>query len=122
MHDDATAILRSYTEEALAKSRKDGPKRILTVNMDNRMSTTDSAEEEKKENGSEVGTESSMGELASFSEDQLVKELARRRADRYRLAGAMKRIDDDDGPYDPTGQVCSLNGGNGMIPCRELME
>jgi tRNA(Ile)-lysidine synthase TilS/MesJ len=112
MHDDATAILRSYAEEALAKSRKD----------DRKKSRTDGAEEEeKKENGTEMDTESAVGGLSSWSDDQLVRELSRRRADRYRLAGAMKRVDDDE-PYDPTGQVCSLNGGNGTIPCRELME
>ena len=59
--------------------------------------------------------------LAGASEEELVRELARRRAERFRLAGAMGRINGDDEP-DPTGQVCSLNGGNGTIPCRELME
>ena len=58
--------------------------------------------------------------LADASEDELVRELARRKADRYRLTGSMqKRLVD---PEDPTGQVCTLNGGNGTIPCRELME
>lgn len=114
MHDDATAILRSYAEEALAKSRKDDHKKSRTHGVE---------EEEKKENGTEMDTESesAFGGLSSLSDDQLVRELSRRRADRYRLAGAMKRVDDDE-PYDPTGQVCSLNGGNGTIPCRELME
>ena len=111
MNDDSTAILRSYTEEALAKSRTN----------EHRKNRTESLEEEKKENGTDVDTDSPIDGLSSYSEAQLVKELARRRADRYRLAGAMKRVDDDE-PYDPTGQVCSLNGGNGSIPCRELME
>ena len=111
MHDDSTAILRSYTEEALAKSRT----------SEHRKSRTHSPEEEKKENGTEVDADSAVDGLLSYSEAQLVKELARRRAERYRLAGAMKRIDDDE-PFDPTGQACSLNGGNGSIPCRELME
>lgn len=107
MHDDATAILRSYTEEALDKSRKESHKKIRSTD------TTYQTEEEKKTCGSESG-------LGDFSDDALVKELARRRAQKHRLAGAMKRVDDDDD--DPTGQVCTLNGGNGSIPCRELME
>jgi hypothetical protein len=36
------------------------------------------------------------------------------------MAPNARTIKDDDD--DPTGQVCSLNGGNGTIPCRELME
>ena len=74
-------------------------------------------EEEKKVE--EVPPPSSS--LADASEEELVRELARRRAERFRLAGAMGRLNGDDEP-DPTGQVCSLNGGNGTIPCRELME
>ena len=65
--------------------------------------------------------------LASASEEELIAELAKRRAVKYRMAGAMKRLPDDgsgaDGSIeDPTGQMCSLTGGDGMIPCRELME
>jgi len=112
MHDESTALLRSYTEEALAKSRKD----------DRKKGRSDPApEEEKKENGIDMDPERVVDGLEAFSDADLVRELARRRADRYRLAGAMKRVDDDE-PYDPTGQMCTLNGGNGTIPCRELME
>jgi hypothetical protein len=49
-------------------------------------------------------------------------ELARRKAEKYRLAGAMSRHVEDGGPVDPTGQVCTLDGRDGNIPCRELME
>ena len=67
--------------------------------------------------------------LADATEEELVKELARRRAERFRLSGAMKRgggggdgVGVGDDASDPTGQVCSLRGGPGSIPCSELME
>ena len=70
--------------------------------------------------------------LSDASEDDLIAELARRKAEKYKWSGASpdnKREggpagNDDDGTSmmeDPTGQVCSLNGGDGSIPCRELM-
>ena len=111
MHDDATAILRSYTEEALAKSRKD-----------NRIK-----KERERKSAKEAGiskaadtAENIPSSLKDATEESLVRELARRRAERFRLAGAMPGKSNDN--YDPTGQVCTLNGGNGSIPCRELME
>lgn len=134
MHDDATAILRSYTEEALDKSRKETHRKTKSRQQgDNsrqgkraRPNGVSEGEEEKKESTpehfeSKTATSATSQALADFGEEELVRELARRRAERFRLAGAMKRVDDED-EYDPTGQVCSLNGGNGTIPCRELME
>ena len=118
MHDDATAILRSYTEEALAKSRKETRKKLTPSQKDTTATkispmVTDSPKKGKGQSSMEMATE-----------EELVHELARRRAERYRLAGAMapnaRMMKDNDD--DPTGQVCSLNGGNGTIPCRELME
>ena len=42
---------------------------------------------------------------------------------KYKLTGAGKRLSPaEESIEDPTGQMCSLNGGDGMIPCRELME
>eukprot|EP00934_Nitzschia_sp_Nitz4_P002828 Nitzschia sp. Nitz4//scaffold107_size73032//38978//44923//NITZ4_005762-RA/size73032-processed-gene-0.110-mRNA-1//1//CDS//3329532599//2818//frame0 len=89
MHDDSTAILRSYTEEALAKSRRDKGGKKATPS-----STSKKIQETTTE---EIGN---AALLSSASEEELVRELARRRADRYRLAGSMKRVDEDD----PTGQ------------------
>ena len=122
MHDDATAIMRSYTEEAIAKSRKGIKKKPSDYS--------------KKDKGSNVGADQTKSSIMNItaddsgnkstnledaSEEMLIRELARRRADKYRLAGAMARHSPD-AQGDPTGQVCSLNGGNGTIPCRELME
>ena len=63
----------------------------------------------------------SLLSLTSASDEQLIAELARRRAGKYKLAGAMKRLtknyDDDDQklPADEFGQMCSLRGGGGLI-------
>lgn len=106
MHDDATSILRCYTDEVVSKSRKNNNQEVMcSADQENLKRTT-----------SEV--------LGEVTEEDLVKELARRKADRFRLSGSMKRVDDGDesGIPDPTGQMCSLNGGNGTIPCVELME
>jgi hypothetical protein len=135
MHDDATAILRSYTEEALAKSRKvpNSKKRLIQrTGEKNKLYEGDkvekhdppsgNAEPMKPQTASNAAAAQPMENatvLVDASEEELVRELARRRAKRFRLAGAMKRLQDDE---DPTGQVCTLNGGNGSIPCRELME
>jgi hypothetical protein len=114
MHEDATAIMRCYTQEALARSRKENhPKRK-------------GPEKTPHAIGLAVDRPSSDSlMLKEASEEDLVRELARRKAESFRLSGAMKRSDDNDDPTgipDPTGQVCTLNGGNGSIPCRELME
>eukprot|EP00980_Cylindrotheca_fusiformis_P001999 scaffold443_cov125-Cylindrotheca_fusiformis.AAC.48 len=118
MHDDATAILRSYTEEAIAKSRKVPSGRTAKDGV-NLGPNCDSLKD-YHHNVTESSSCLSQGALQQLSEDDLVRELARRRAERFRLAGAMPGKGND--PTDPTGQVCTLNGDNGSIPCRELME
>ena len=126
MHDDSTAIMRSYMEETIARSRKipANSKRAKILHGSNNEVEMNSADFEDDE-----GTpQKSLLSLSSASEEQLITELARRRAGKYKLAGAMKRLtknNDDDGhklPADEVGQMCSLRGGNGLIPCRELME
>lgn len=120
MHDDTTAILRSYTEEAVAKSRR-GPKgkkaEVAVIGGE----TGDEKKVDDHQNIAHLHTNlSSPAPLQELSDDDLIRELARRRADRFRLAGAMPGNQVD--PIDPTGQVCTLTGGDGSIPCRELME
>jgi tRNA(Ile)-lysidine synthase TilS/MesJ len=127
MHDDSTAIMRSYTEEAIGKSRK-GVKKKPSDFKKKDMRSNDSKEngitEQAKSpimNGSTDDSSSKVTSLEEASEEMLIRELARRRANKYRLAGAMA-MHSPDNQDDPTGQVCTLNGGNGTIPCRELME
>ena len=126
MHDDATAIMRSYTEEAIAKSRKgikkkpsDFKKNNLRVNG----KMEDITAEQGKNPNTNLSTDDSIAKISldEASEEMLVRELARRRANKYRLAGAMA-MHAPGNPDDPTGQVCTLDGRNGTIPCRELME
>jgi hypothetical protein len=133
MHEDSTAILRCYTEEAVARSREGEPQ--ACKNIRGKQRAKEGVSEEKKDDvaaGSnshmqlEEGTKRAKVLLADASDDELIKELARRKAEQFRLSGSMKRLEvgDDDAalPEDGTGQVCSLNGGDGSIPCRELME
>lgn len=126
MHDDSTAIMRSYLEETVAKSRKIPERSKVekvaiglnedSVNLDGGdCITTDLLSSENSQNKHQS--------LSSATEEELVAELARRRASKYKLSGAMRRLPDESAlPPDETGQMCSLTGGDGMIPCRELME
>jgi len=131
MHDDSTAIMRSYLEETIAKSRKvpngKGKKaKIKNGSKGEEMKSTTGFSTDEKSN-----KESSLS-LESATEEELIAELARRRAAKFKLSGAMKRLPGDkkeasndyggELPEDATGQMCSLTGGDGMIPCRELME
>lgn len=119
MHDDATAIMRSYTEEALSKSRRGVKKKLLKLEKE----TFDDRRVDKKIYGDLKELEKSetnrLTTLEDASEEMLLRELAGRRANRFRLSGSMAR-DNRNGPCDPTGQVCSVNG-NDTIPC-SLME
>jgi tRNA(Ile)-lysidine synthase TilS/MesJ len=127
MHDDSTAIMRSYTEEALAKSRKGVKKRPCDFKR-----RTDGSHTSEKNSASDIQEISSLTNdstdnfcgtttLDDASEEALIRELARRRATKFKLAGSMAR-DERGKQNDPTGQVCTLNGGNDSIPCSELME
>ncbi len=104
MHDDMTSILKCYTEEAVSKSRKNkGPgkqnknqeEKRLKLEL-NEINTT--LEDEDSGSGSP---------LSSYTDEQLVKEMARRKSHRFRLAGAMRRIgNDNDESMDVSDQTC----------------
>lgn len=113
MHDDMSGILRSYTEEVVARSRKKPYKGTKGV--------AEAAEKSDApvENPSDLKAVTTS--LRDATEDELIRELVRRKADRYSVMKTKHDESAEDTP-DPTGQVCSLNGGNGTIPCRELME
>jgi len=133
MHDDMTSILKSYTEEALEKSRKgQGPgkknkkrKHKETSDGSSPLKTEAEEKEELEPAVKKAGQEGGKGsDLAGCSEEELLRELAKRRAEKFKLFGAMKRHDgngaNDD--KDPTGQVCTMDDENGTIRCYELME
>jgi tRNA(Ile)-lysidine synthase TilS/MesJ len=96
MHDDSTPILRSYNEEIMSRSKREH-KSSQQVNR----AAAELDSEDK-------GTLDISEYLALASDEELVRELARRRADAFKLDGAMK---------------CSKNNvrmsGNA---CRELIE
>eukprot|EP00970_Alexandrium_tamarense_P015834 scaffold5567_cov202-Alexandrium_tamarense.AAC.7 len=125
MHDDSTSIMRSYLEETIAKSRKVP----LKEKPNNRSKLGNGSNMESKETdaaapGATSDSRNASASLESALEEQLVAELARRRAAKYQNTGAMKRLpgSNDAAGVDLTGQVCTLNGENGTIRCFELME
>lgn len=129
MHDDSTSIIRSYLEDTIAKSRKVPGKSKKAKITNNEMDTKSAATNPTTINGIEASTQNASASLESATEGELIAELARRRASKYKMSGAMKRLPNEDDeaandklPADETGQMCSLTGGDGMIPCRELME
>jgi len=145
MHDDMTSIMRSYLEDTLAKSRKEDGKGIkMKKRRDNENDTGDMKEANMQDAKDQAkpppaapapaadATATSGKLLVDASEEDLIAELARRKAEKFKWNGASpdnKRISGaGSGPdkkyhdhMDPTGQVCSLNGGDDSIPCRELM-
>jgi selenocysteine lyase/cysteine desulfurase/tRNA(Ile)-lysidine synthase TilS/MesJ len=118
MHDDLSSILRAYTEDTVARSRKKpfkGPKGSLEREAYIAQQATGS------EKGADFCTTTSIRDA---SDDDLVREIARRKAERYKRILCLGANGQDEATHIPdlTGQVCTLNGGNGTIPCRELME
>ena len=133
MHEDSTAILRCYTEEAVSKSRRESNKKVdqhraIEVKARRNGVNNEGAHDENNPRDGNIGTKETNGNItfAMASDEDLIMEIARRKADKFRLSDSMQKS--GGGDYidgflqDPTGQVCSLNGGNGSIPCRELME
>jgi len=115
MHDDMSAILRSYTEEVVARSRKKpfGGKKV----------PGNSAAAETEKGMVAPAEEAATTRLCDATDEELVRELARRKAKRHTGMKADAEQDPASNEIsDPTGQVCTLNGGNGSIPCSELME
>jgi selenocysteine lyase/cysteine desulfurase/tRNA(Ile)-lysidine synthase TilS/MesJ len=124
MHEDATAILRCYTEETVARSRKENHKKVKPFTRTNGDASVKETENDDSANQVHAEKRTALT-LAEASEEDLIRELSRRKAEQFRLSGAMGRMEEEDDahlPPDPTGQVCTLNGGQGSIPCRELME
>jgi len=121
MRDEATAILRCYTEEAVANSKREEK---FSRNGKSQLRTEGSL------TGNEVDADiksstNIVDTLACLSDDDLLKEVARRKALQYRLHGAMKRFGETEDPtldMDPTGQMCTVDGRDGTIQCRDLFE
>jgi hypothetical protein len=109
MHDDMSAILRSYTEEVVSRSKK------KPYRLDEQSS--------KHGNTATVGPWSSeKRNLGDATDEELLREITRRRIAKYKKNNMVGHEAEANNSSDPTGQTCSLLGGNGSIPCRELME
>lgn len=96
MHEEATAVMRCFSEEALAKTRKEQGKSKKNKHNIREKELFNPIEDEKKEYDAQA--ESSFSPktnaassvcLAEASEEQLAVEIARRRAAKYHLHGAM---------------------------------
>jgi hypothetical protein len=108
MHDESTAIMRCLSEEVEERTRKQQGNVTFKKSRKNKQKMKD-GEEEKKEcqtgdcslDGSSPGFDLDINNntyhltskqtycLAEFSDEQLMAELTRRRAEKYRLHGAM---------------------------------
>lgn len=88
MHADSSSILRSYLDEILAKSKGEIDKK--------RKRESDNGIHEPVSTSSEVvnaGSDETAITLQCASEEDLLRELARRKADKYRLTGASKFVE-----------------------------
>lgn len=118
MHGDLEPILHGYTEDIVSKVRK----RLVPANQQKRnISPVGTTAEEKKDNDGD-NLLLSLGEskapassLSDASDEDLIRELARRKAERHRLAGAMGRMEDTSDAADRTAAkaakaVCTIDG------------
>lgn len=123
MKDETSAILRCYTEEAIAKSGRED-KRSKNGKSTVPKEECSANDDEAACRNQVIAPSTNIEVLAGFSDDELLSQLARRKAMQYRLHGAMKRVTDNyDGiETDPTGQVCTIDGRDGTIQCRDLFE
>lgn len=120
MHDDVTPLMKWYTEQAVSKSRKQsGPGK---KHKKRKHDEPDSLAHTAAESTLQSAVIMQKKDLSDYSEIELMSELARRRADSFRKAGAYAAKDEDGFPPDPTRQVCTIDGSNGTIRCTELME
>ena len=105
MHGDLEPILHGYTEDVVSKSRR------RLVPQRRKTNEEDDGVEEKKDTEIEVAAPANV-QLVEASDDDLIRELARRKAERHRLAGAMKRLEETvaDQSVVATKAVCSVDG------------
>lgn len=120
MHDDMTSIIRFYVESALAKSRKDGKgkKRKNSKGTKDNMGEVAGAQLSAEGISMDLETNASDAKsLADASEEDLVAELARRKAKRFRLFGASKQNGRTNGGEDSSSTapksvpLCKLRSG-----------
>lgn len=126
MHADSSSLMWSYTSQITDKSKKENKKGKVE-----KSSRQDQIERDINKcadhNLENVETQTTI-DLSMLSEDDLVTELARRRAKKFSFKGSLQKditspsenlksdVNSDEAP------ICTLNGGPGSVPCYELME
>lgn len=130
MHADSSSLMWSYTNQITNKSKKENKKGKLGKASKQKDSETGLQDSDTNGLHSFTNFESPPStELSKLSDDDLIAELARRRAKQFTLKGSLQKhmspsqngenrneIDSEESP------MCSLNGGPGTVPCYELME
>ena len=108
MHHHSEAIMHSFTEEAVAKSRKKGS----PASKSKALPAPDSEpSHQEKTTDEEVSTGNhAQGTLADLTDEQLMTELALRKAKRFRLAGAMKPNPDLASSAGNEKMICEVGG------------
>lgn len=112
MHDDMTGILRCYTEEAVSRSRKvKGHGKKKKRNNQNRIADDIknddiAAVNLETNNCSKDGSNAVNGLLSTLSDEELLKEMARRKSQRFRFGGSMKSKCKEEKSEDLSSQPC----------------
>jgi len=95
MHPLSEAVMHSFTEEAVARSRKKGvPAKHSKKQEASSRSNEDAASGKVTPGEASKLLETNESALSTMTDEDLMAELARRKAAKYRLAGAMKRTDE----------------------------
>ena len=125
MHRESECVMHSFTEEAVAKSRKkwtpsnkrakpNGANAGDTVVSGESLQSVTLPDRPSSDTTDQVSSQTrpTLSELSAFSDEQLMAELSRRKAARFRLAGAMKSNKTEIGSSDKmlcnVGGACSL--------------
>lgn len=117
MHDDMTAILRSYSDEIHAKGKKEN-----NPIYQQRRKEREGQEKPTVSDADKKQDQKQAALAEQLSDEVLLRELARRKANQYRLVGAMKSTTASQQQNQEEDVVCTRDGANGTIRCYELME
>merc|ERR1712154_735095 len=108
MHDDMTAILRSYSDEIHAKGKKEN-----NPIYQQRRKEREEQLETKEPTASDADKEQHQKQVAlaeQLSDEILLRELARRKANQYRLVGAMKSTASQQQNQEENAVMCTKDG------------
>eukprot|EP00547_Thalassionema_nitzschioides_P011281 CAMPEP_0194261270 /NCGR_PEP_ID=MMETSP0158-20130606/45937_1 /TAXON_ID=33649 /ORGANISM="Thalassionema nitzschioides, Strain L26-B" /LENGTH=1612 /DNA_ID=CAMNT_0039001387 /DNA_START=24 /DNA_END=4859 /DNA_ORIENTATION=- len=93
MHDDMTAILRSYSDEIHAKGKKEN--NPIYQQRRRQQQEKNDYDDSSRKTTSDDSNDKEQLMAEGLSDETLLRELARRKANQYRLVGAMKSRSDN---------------------------